>query len=352
MRILLIISSLSSGGAERVLTNLANTLSQKHDVIILTFSKDAPFYVLSENITHIKLDLLKESKNILSSVKNNIKRIFILKKIMKDINPDVNISFMTNTNILSIIATKLNHQKIIISERIVYDYYQSTLLNIIRKLIYPSANYLVTQTLADKNNYHFMNQVRIIYNPLIVEPLYSEREKIILAVGRLDKQKGFNNLIDAFSKTDSCGWKLFIAGDGPERENLQNQILQSTLTNIELLGSKKDIFAWYAKSSVFVLSSKKEGFPNALLEAMAHGCAVVSFDCPNGPNEIIQDGVNGILVENQNIKEFSEAMQKLMDDDALREKLSKESKKIINKYGIKKIANEWEELIGKVITND
>ena len=112
-----------------------------------------------------------------------------------------------------------------------------------------------------------------------------------------------------------------------------------------LIGRTQEIFRWYQQASIFVLSSKREGFPNVLIEAMALGCAVVSFDCPYGPNEIIQDGVNGLLVEDQNSKALTEALQRLMDDQRLRERLSREAFKVREIYHIEKIAGVWEEVI-------
>lgn len=349
MKIAFIISSLSSGGAERVLTNIVNHLCLKHEIYIVTFSNEEPFYKLDPKVKHLKLDLLKESKNIFESMKNSIKRIFVLKQVLKDINADINISFMTHTNILSIIASKINKQKIIAAERIVYDFYQSSLLNIARKLIYPKADLLITQTLADKQNYSFIKNVEVIYNPLELPYIEAKRENTILAVGRFDKQKGFDKLINTFSKVDTNGWELCIAGDGSEREKIERLINSLNLENVKLIGKRKDIFKWYAKSSIFVLSSEKEGFPNVLLEAMGSGCACISFDCPSGPAEIIEDGVNGILVENQNIEKLAFQMQRLIKDKDLRERLSKEAIKVKEKYSISKITNEWENLINKVI---
>ena len=351
MKIVFLISSLSSGGAERVLSTLANYFSKNHNVYVLTFSNEEPFYKLDDNIQHIKLNLLKESTNIIESLKNSIYRLIILKKTLKEIDADINISFMTHTNIISTIASKLNVQKIIISERIAYNFYSSKIIYYLKKIVYPFSNSLVTQTYADKINYLFLKNVEVIYNPLNIPELPIEKKNIILAVGRLDKQKGFDKLIEAFSKINSIGWKLYIAGDGVEKKNLIKQIEQLKLDNVELIGKRKDIFEWYAKSSIFILSSQKEGFPNVLIEAMAFKCAVVSFDCPYGPSEIIKNEVNGILVENQNIEKLALQIQRLINDKDLREKLGNEAIRVREKYSIEKIANQWENLINKVIND-
>ncbi|KIM05682.1 MAG: hypothetical protein KN64_02000 [Sulfurovum sp. AS07-7] len=327
---------------------LANNFSKNNTVYIVTFSNEEPFYKLNQNINHIKLNLLKESKNKIESFKNSLYRLSILKKTLKEIDADINISFMIFTNLISVIASKLNRQKIVISERIVYDFYNSKTLYLLRKIIYPFADLLITQTYADKKNYTFMKNVEVIYNPLELPTTQKNREKIIFAVGRFEKQKGFDKLIEAFSKIDSIGWRLCIAGDGVEKENLQNQMERLNLSNVELIGKRKDIFEWYAKSSIFVLSSQKEGFPNVLLEAMGSGCACISFDCPNGPSEIIKNGINGILVENQNIEQLVFQMQRLVSDEDLRERFGSEAIKVKEKYSIEKIADEWKLLLEKI----
>jgi GalNAc-alpha-(1->4)-GalNAc-alpha-(1->3)-diNAcBac-PP-undecaprenol alpha-1,4-N-acetyl-D-galactosaminyltransferase len=352
MKILFIIASLGSGGAERVLSNLANSLSKRHDITIATFSNEDPFYTLNKRVTHIKLDLLKVSSSKLESIKNNFNRFSELVRTIKRVDADVNISFMTQTNILSILASKLIGKKIIVSERTVYDFYSSRVVNVLRRAIYPFSNYLLTQTIEDSKNYNFIKKLGVIYNPISIEVLEAKKEKIVLAVGRLDDNKGFDLLIETFATLNSNNWRLIIAGDGVEKENLLHLIKSLKLNNVELIGKRKDIFEWYAKSSIFVLSSKKEGFPNVLLEAMASGCAVVSFDCPYGPSEIIIDKKNGLLVKNQERDELRNAMQKLIDNSSLREELAREALKVKELYAMSKIVEQWEVVIKKVVSHD
>ncbi len=350
MKITFIISSLGSGGAERVLSILVNKLVNNHNVTIITLANNKSFYPLDNKIKHIKLDLLKESKNILQSLLNSFNRIKILTKTIKQENPDIVISFMTHTNILAIIASKIARGKIIISERTAYDFYNSKILNLIRRIIYPFSDMLITQTKADKKNYTFLKNIKVIYNPLETKECdTNKKDKIILGVGRLDNQKGFELLIEVFSQIKKDDWKLIIVGDGQERNNLENLIKKLQAQNIELIGKTKEIFKWYEKASIFVLSSKKEGFPNVLIEAMSCGCASIAFDCPYGPGEIIEDGVNGILVENQNQQRLKEAIERLINDKDLREKFSYEAIKVREKYSVEKIVKEWEKVIGEVL---
>jgi glycosyltransferase involved in cell wall biosynthesis len=145
-------------------------------------------------------------------------------------------------------------------------------------------------------------------------------------------------------------YKLLIVGEGSERKKFESLINRLNLNSkIFLEGRKTNVFEYYNRAKIFVLTSKHEFFSNVILETMSYGCAVVSFDCPYGPGEIIENEKNGILVENQNIDELAKNLQRLIDNKKLRDKLSKEAIKVREKYDIKKIANEWDKLIKEVI---
>jgi len=203
MKIVFVISSLGGGGAERVLALIANYLSNKYQVTIITFSdsKEKKFYKIDKKINLIELNLLKNSKTKFESLYNTLKRILVLKKNLKQVNADVNISLMTHTNILSIIASKLNRQKIIVSEDIEYYFYDNKFLFLIRKLVYKFSDFLIVKTFADKKNYDFLNKVYVIGNPLPNDISFKnyKKELFVLAVGRLNKQKGFDTLIEVYS---------------------------------------------------------------------------------------------------------------------------------------------------------
>jgi len=342
MKIVFIIYSLGSGGAERVLVSLANFLSKKYEIEIFTFNSQDSFYPLNKKVKHKKLNIDFISNNKFQTLYNSLKRIYILQKEIKKSNPDVVISFMTHSNILSIIASKLLSKKIIISERIANDFYGKK-VSFLKNLVYKFSDRLILQTKSDAKNYKI--STTIIPNPINIECEKVDKENIVLAVGRLDKQKGFELLIEEFSKIDT-NWRLVIAGEGKERNNLEKLIKKD---NISLIGNQKDINKWYAKSSIFVLSSIREGFPNVLIEAMSCRCACISFDCPYGPSEIIENNKNGILVENQNREKLKEAIELLIKDKNLREKLANEAIKIKDKYSIEKIADRWEQVIKEVI---
>ncbi|MBS7124188.1 MAG: glycosyltransferase, partial [Coprobacillus sp.] len=171
--------------------------------------------------------------------------------------------------------------------------------------------------------------------------------KRVIAVGRLDEQKGFDMLINAWSRIEEKvpDWKLDIFGEGPLRKQLQDQIKNLNLKNIYLKGYSVDIEKEYINSSVFVLSSRYEGFVLALMEAQAKALPCVSFDCKEGPAELIDNGINGYLIEEGNEREFSEKLLELLLDEKLRKKFSENSRKDLDRFNIEKIIEKWNRLI-------
>jgi len=344
VKILFVISSLGSGGAERVVVNLANYLTKRHQVVIATFSNESSFYQLDQKVKHLKLDLLKESKNVIETIFNSIKRVLTLSNLIKKENPDVVVSFMTHTNFLTILAGKIARKPVVFSERIAYDFYGKR-INFLKKVLYPLGKALVVQTKEDAKNYPFVKNVKVIPNPISFDvDGVGKKEKMVLAVGRLEKQKGFDSLIEVFSTIDT-DYELLIVGEGSQRASLEALIEKFGAKNIKLLGRREDIWQLYNRAAIFVLSSQREGFPNVLIEAMACGCGVVSYDCPYGPSEIIQNGKNGLLVPNQNKKELKKAIELLMEREELRNNLGQNAMLVQKRFSIEKIGGVWEEVL-------
>lgn len=343
MKLCFIIYSLGNGGAERVLTTLANYFINEYEITIIIFNDEKSFYSVDERIKIVPLSSNKNSKNIFDAIKNNISTIIKLTKTIKKVNSDVVISFMTTSNILSILACKILNKPIIISERTNYDFLSLEIWKKIRKIIYPFCNHLVVQSSYDLEKYNFVKNVSIIENPLFIKDFSEqiERKKYFLAVGRLDKVKGFDMLIEAYSKLNTT-WKLKIVGEGNERKYLEEQIERLVLTDkVELLGRKNDVEKYYYEAGIFILSSRMEGYPNALIEAMACGCPCISFDCKTGPSSIIKNNINGILIENENIDELSNAMNELCLSEENRDKLSIKALEIRENLDIKNISEKW-----------
>ena len=354
VKIAFIISSLGSGGAERVLCLIANYWARKnYSIVIMTLGNSTPFYLLEDGIKLEPLSLLKNSNSVFIAIANNIKRIKTIRKKLIEIDPDMVISFMTETNIISTIGCRIINKPIIISERTCYDFLKSRAWVILRKLVYRFANALVVQTNYDKEKYNRLSNIFVIKNPLNLEemiPNKDREENNILAVGRLDRVKGFDRLIRAFARLENKDWKLTIIGEGSERNVLEKLIYDLKLEDyISMPGRTKAIEKWYKKSSIFVLASRIEGFPNVLCEAMASGCACVSFDCIAGPSEIITDKVNGYLVKNGDINALAVKISFLINNPAERRKIGNEAMKISERLNIDSIMSKWDKIIERIL---
>jgi glycosyltransferase involved in cell wall biosynthesis len=171
-------------------------------------------------------------------------------------------------------------------------------------------------------------------------------KKFILAVGRLDRQKGFDVLIDAFSKVRYLDVDLLISGQGDQKENLLRQILALGLMDrVKLVGFKDNLQDYYQQAELFVLSSRNEGYPNALVEAMSLGCPCISTDCEFGPSEIIRHGHNGLLVNPENADDLAQAILDVQTNIILKRRIAKNAQKINQTNSIDSISLKWEHLI-------
>jgi glycosyltransferase involved in cell wall biosynthesis len=179
--------------------------------------------------------------------------------------------------------------------------------------------------------------------------------KRVVGMGRLAPEKGFELLIEAFAR---CGanhreWKLIIFGEGPELPALQSLARRFGVgDSVEFGGLVREPAVELAASEIFALSSRFEGFPNALLEAMACGVPVVSFDCPSGPSEIIRDGIDGIMAPAGNVELFSAALARLMSDSVLRSQLGANARKAVERFSVEKISAMWSDLFAEVIPSE
>lgn len=355
MKIVFVTHALGPGGAERVLSQIANYFSEiNYEVSIVIFNefkKEKSFYPLKSAIKIIKIDNQRGNIIFYSKIKSLINIVFSLKKVFQKEDPDIIISFITLTNIFSTVAAKMARKKIILSEHTNYKRNAKEILGFFRYIIYPFADAVVVLTNQDREQYSFVKNVYTIHNPLLLENKYVniKQEKIILGVGRLIYLKGFDILIKAFSKLKTKDWKLIIVGEGSERNNLEFLINKLGLEErVSLPGLTKDVEKYYKKASIFVLSSRTEGFPGALCEAMGYGCASIAFNCHTGPSDIISDKINGILVEPENEKQLSYEIKNLINDQEYRKLLSSNSKKILNELDITKIAKKWFTIIEDV----
>lgn len=347
MRIMLVIGALSFGGAERVMANLANYLSINNEVLLCTlFERETP-YKISEKV-RVKQGLANNGK---------IKSFYELRKIAKEYRPDVVLSFLTQINIMTIISLLGTRIPVVVSERNDPEFEPAQRYRkILRKLVYPFASGYVFQT-NDARKY-FSKRIRekgvIIPNPVFVEstlvpvcPAKSDKE--LVAAGRLTLQKNYPMMIDAFSRVikKHPEFILKIYGDGELKEELKRLVIDKEAEkNIFFMGNSKKLHEDILNSFGFIMSSDHEGMPNALLEAMSLGLCCISTDCPcGGPKEIINNGVNGILVPVCDSVTLSQELIKLIENEELAQNIATNGIKTRNKYSLERISVKWEKYL-------
>ena len=354
MKIQFVISHLGTGGAEKVLVMLANHFdSIGHEISVVTVIDEERVNELNASVALTELNMSIDSPEYPSRYKYYSSVVSALRENMRRSDPDVVMSLISRTNILATIAARLEKKPIIVSEHAAFFRGNSSKFwGTLRRIVYPYADALALLTEEDMPKYGFVKNRLVIHNPLVLQNAHSEikREKMIIAAGRLDPVKGFDMLIEAFSKLNSPDWRLVILGSGEEMDALKGLTRTFNVeSKVTFTGQVSDVELYYKRASIFVLSSRSEGFPGVLCEAMAYGCASVAFDCPTGPKEIITDGVDGILVEPNNIDILAEKIQYLMDNNEIREEMGQSSKKIAERLDISAVGEKWMETIASVL---
>ena len=358
-----VLPSLNAGGAQRVVSTLANALILEYNVCLIVSYECKPFYKLKPdvNIEYCQPDSnYNPNPNPIQSLFNNFKLVKRIIYILKDYKADIAIGFMPVTNIYTIIATKFIGIPNIISERANPRFNSfGKFWTFIRRIGYRYADCLVVQTKANKKYFknYVKSSIEIINNPLDLEllekrNLQTPKENIVLNVGRLAFPKNQDLLIRAFSNIDNTNWKLILVGDG---KNFQDyKILIDSLhmhDKIILAGNSQEVHKFYNTSKIFAFTSQFEGFPNALIEAMFYGLACISTDCPHGPSEIITNNYNGVLIPISNQKALEANLSKLMRNDTLQAEYSKKAILTTTAYHPTDIAIKWSHLIEKMIDN-
>ena len=346
MKIFLVIPTLAQGGAERVISELANQFSKDGvEVHLVLLAKKEDFYIVNNSINIHRLGFI--NKGILQKFFSELQVFIKLRMLLKEHKPDAVLSFMDKYNVFTILASRFLNQRIFVSDRSNPKLNLPPFLYVLKKITYRYATGIISQTSLSKEiirNFTGNKNVHVIPNPVKEVQLFSEdeREKTIINVGRFVPEKGQKYLIQAFSQLNANDWKLVILGDGPLRESLEKQVIDLGLADHVLMpGAVNDVDRWLAEASVFAFSSVSEGFPNALVEAMAAGLACVSFDCQAGPRDIIEHGVNGFLVEEGNVGELVDKLVMLINNIKLADMLGSNAKIVRDKYNIDSIGSDY-----------
>ena len=361
-----------AGGVERVLTLKANYFAEHfgYDItIILTEGKNKPlFYPLSDKVKVINLDIGFEELWTCSFIKKvfvYLKKQYFFKKLLKQellrIRPDITISllrreinFLTSINdgskkIGELHVNRANYRNFEQGETnmlktLFAKFWMRSLVSNLKQL-----DKFVVLTEEDYHNWSELDNVTVIPDPLTFSssscsPL---TEKRVIAVGRYVYQKGFDLLLKSWSIVEKkCpDWILTIIGQG-ERLQYENLIdeLKIDRTRCKLLGPTERIQDEYMRSSLLVLSSRFEGFGMVLVEAMACGLPAVSFDCPCGPKDIIQNNVDGVLVESGNVEKLAEAIVMMIQNAEQRKNMATKAIENVQRFKMDQIAELWKSL--------
>lgn len=366
MRITVVIPVISSGGAEHAMAIIANHwAAEGWTVNILTYDDGAepPFYQLDARIRHVPLGLAVDSPGLLAAVRNNWRRLKLLRGAIRDSRPDVVVSFINQTNVLTLVAVEgLGLPTLVVEQSDPHTFPIKPVWDYLRRVTYRRAGKIVLLSARDVEYFapRLRARVAVIPNPFRPPPAALETDRSagatqppqLIAVGRLHHDKGFDILLEAFSllKEEHPQWQLIVLGEGEERERLEVQREALHLgERVSFPGRVKDPYSFLKAASLFVMPSRTEGFPLALCEALACGLPVVCTDCAGGVRDIIEDTVNGMLVPKENAPALAQALGRLMTDAELRRRLSARAPEVVERFSMSKVMGAWERLLSEVV---
>lgn len=391
MRIGLFIGTLYGGGAERAMTRLSKILAEEHAVFVILCEDTYMEYDYAGTL--INLNIKDSSGNKIKKIINITKRIFSLKKIKKEYKLDVVISFLDSPNIVNALSNIQGCKSYLSVRNFEFGREHSYAYEILMGLIYRKCDKVipVSEVISNRLKRKYClepEQVQVLYNPYDITEIQNDASEVIpedvlafiqdsfvfVAVGRLSHQKGYWHLLKSFSlvKKSCPNAKLMIVGQG-EQECLLKKLTDdlSLSDSVLFTGFSRNPYALMAKSKVFILSSLFEGFPNALVEAMACGLPVIAVDCESGPREILMMNVDfnkkiecveeqefGIItpslsddenwdaaITDEREQELAKAMELLYRDEQLRIKLAVNAKSHASKYGYKEALDRLNKIV-------
>jgi len=347
--IAIVIQSLGRGGAERVASELSSFFEKEHHVTVVIFEEVEDSYSFGHET--VCLNSKDVEGSALTKIFLMLKRAWRLKQIFKQKKIEKVFSFIEMANF----PASLAFPNTVVSVHCNPDTFSNNTWALAR-WIYPKAKAVVgvsrdmAETLRKKGN---LNNVTCIYNPIDVNKLRAQadepldmKEKFMLAMGRLEKEKRFDLLIEAYAKSkvkDECS--LIILGEGSLRSELEEQIASHGLEGkVSLPGFTTNPFKYVKHAQSVVLSSDTEGFPMSLIEALALGCPVIATDCPTGPREIIKHRENGLLVEVGNSRDLARAMEKMYFDLAFQQQIRAQTRLSVAHLNLDNIGTQWLEI--------
>lgn len=363
MRIALTIHSLREGGGgmERSATELANALCERgHAVSILSLEPEggqSP-YKLSDDVKVLRLNLNRPARHKVGAVMEIMRTALGLRRAIRRVGADAVVGIGNQTAISTLMGTCSSKVPVVVAERThPAMYHIGRGWEPMRRFVYPRAAAVVAQTRHIGQWYlDHLNCKRIEVIPNLVRPCEvsgpkGREEMTLVSLGRLDPIKGFDVLINVFAALADKfpDWNLVIHGEGPDRHRLESIISGHGLgERVSLPGWVESAHESLAGADLFALSSRTEGFPNALCEAMACGLPAVAFDCPSGPADIIRNEVDGLLVPANDAEALKRGLERLMGDDSLRREFGAKAADVVERFSRAAVESSWEGLLQEV----
>ena len=355
-RVVIYVSSLRRGGAEKIAIRLAKGLKMTYDITLMVNTLDGTNTYIYDDTNLLNLDIELPSHSILKSLKNNFFRLRKIRRALIELEADIIICFGTKQSILVSLLKLVMRLKIIAYEQTVLSKDRlGKLWYNLYKITYGLVDVIVIQTNEglDMLSKRYKSKSIVIGNPIEV-PVISMFEGLsktntLVTMGRLIKIKAFDYLIEVFNSTkNEHDWNLDIWGQGPEQERLLSLIKHYDLQErVHLRGVTTDPLSALFTSRIFVLTSVMEGFPNVLAEAMSVGLPCISVNCPTGPKDLLSNGV-GIIVERKRPSEMSKAIVSLINSPKLQKELGENAIGKISDYDNDTIIKEWITLIDRL----
>ncbi|WNO54196.1 glycosyltransferase family 4 protein [Stakelama saccharophila] len=358
-RICFVIAALGAGGAERIVSWLAeHWIAGGAEVTVIAFDHaDEPvFHDFPERARFIRLGIAARGDGRMTPAP--LRRIAALRTTLKAVAPDLVVSFLTKVNMLTLCASIRLPARVVVAERNNPRRQPAHWLwKVVLHRAYARADAIVCQTASSVVCIppRYRDRVRVIANP--VAPYGAARTakragRTVVGVGRLEYQKGFDLLIDAFALVAGRhpDWQLDLWGAGPCEAGLQERAAGHGLADrVAFRGVSRRPGGWIAETGIFVLASRYEGFPNVLGEAMAAGLPVIAADCDFGPSELVTDGVDGLLVGCENVEALADALARMMAEPGLRNRLAAAAPGVAERFAPERIAAEWDMMVAATL---